>query len=170
MVFFSETYIEERWYAIHTRHHHERQVSSRLKGKEIETFLPLRCLNRRWKDRKKLVDFPLFPGYVFVKIPLLNKKDVVQTPGVVRIVGSRGPEPLPESQIIAVKRFIETEIQFDPYPYLVSGMEIEVIRGPLKHVRGVLVNKKNKYRLIVNLDLINKSVSTEIDAEDVEAV
>ena len=80
------------------------------------------------------------------------------------------PEPIPDSQISAIQRFLEAEIQFDPYPYLIAGMEVEVRRGPLKNVRGVLVRKKNKHRLIINVSLINNSIATEIDAEDVRPV
>ncbi|MBU1864090.1 MAG: UpxY family transcription antiterminator [Candidatus Omnitrophica bacterium] len=170
MVYFDESLNQKKWYAIHTRCHHEKQVSCRLEGKGVETFLPLRCLQRRWKDRKKLVDFPLFPGYVFIRISLLDKRCVIETPSVVRIVGTRRPEPLPEDQIWGVKKFLETEIQFDPYPYLIPGMEVEVRRGPLKNIRGILVTKKNKHRLVINVSLINNSIATEIDAEDVRSV
>ena len=166
----SDLNIGKKWYAVHTKSRHERQVALRLEGKHIETFLPVRALQRKWKDRKKMVEFPLFPGYIFVNVPLTEKKEVLQTVSVVRIVGVTQPEPIPENQIFAIRKFLETQINFDPYPYLVPGMEVEVKRGPLKHVRGVLVSKKNKHRLIVNIDLINNSVATEIDAEDVQPV
>lgn len=158
---------QTKWYALHARCNHEKKIVARLEGLGIETFLPSRKIMRKWRDRKKLVEFPLFPGYVFVKTELLRKKDVLFTPGVVRLVGNTGPEPLPESQIDAIKTFLATEVDFDPYPYLVPGKEVEVKRGPLKGVKGVLEEKKNKFRLIVNIELLNNSVATEIDACDV---
>jgi transcription antitermination factor NusG len=160
----------KHWYALHTKCHHEKKVAMLLEGKNIEIFLPVRRLQRRWKDRKKMVDFPLFPGYLFVNIPLIEKKHVIQTPSVVKIVGTKEPEPLPESQILSVQKFVEEEIQFDPYPYLIPGVEVEVCRGPLRGVRGVLENRKGKHRLIVNIHMINNCIATEIDAEDVKKV
>jgi len=157
----------KHWYAVHTKSHHEKMVELRVKDKGIETFLPVRCLKRKWKDRMKMVDFPLFPGYLFVNISLVDKKKIVQTSGVVKMVGTREPEPIPEQQIEAIRIFIAEEIQFDPYPYLVPGLEVEVMRGPLTGVRGVLAQRKGKYRLVVNVPLLNNSIATEIDAEDV---
>jgi transcription termination/antitermination protein NusG len=165
-----EILYQKKWYALSTKCHHEKQVSLRLEGKGVETFLPVRRLQRRWKDRKTVVDFPLFPGYLFVNIPLIEKRTVVQTPSVVTIVGTRGPVAIPELQITAIKKFLEEKIEFDPYPYLVPGCEVEVMRGPLKNVRGVLVWKKNKHRLVINVALINNSIATEIDAEDVRRI
>lgn len=161
---------EKNWYAIHLKCNHEAKAEKLLLGKGVETFFPTRSVLRRWKDRKKMVDFPLFPGYFFVRIPLIEKKKVLQTPSVVRIVGTPGPTPLPENQIFAIHTFLNEHIEFDPYPYLTPGIAVEVMRGPLKGVCGVLESKKGKHRLVVNIELINNSISTEIDAEDVQAV
>jgi len=113
---------KKHWYALHTKSHHEKKVASLLEGKGVDLFLPVRRLQRKWKDRKKMVDFPLFPGYIFVNIPLTEKKIVIQTPSVVKLVGTKEPEPLPASQIISVQKFVEEEIEFDPYPYLIPGV------------------------------------------------
>ena len=155
---------------MHAKCNHEKKIVARLESIGIETFLPVRTMMRKWKDRKKLIEFPLFPGYVFVHIPLLKKRDVVQTPGVVRIVGNASPEPMPENQILGIKKFIETHVDFDPYPHLFEGMAVEVIRGPLKGVKGILEVKKNMHRLIINVDLLNNAIATEIDACDVQAI
>ncbi len=170
MVCSDESVLQNHWYALYARSRHERQVEERLKGKGIETFFPVRSLQRRWKDRKKIVEFPLFPGYLFVNISMMDRNTILQTPSVVRMIGNGLPEPIPDGQIIAVRKFLEAEIQFDPYPYLVPGMEVEVRRGPLKSVRGVLITKKNKHRLIINVNLINNCIATEIDAEDIQPV
>ena len=159
-----------KWYAVHLKSHHENKVKKLLEGKGIETFLPVRRVTRKWSDRKKEIDFPLFPGYLFVHAPLVNKKLIVQTPSVVKMVGTREPEPMPAGHIESIKRFMEEEIQFDPYPYLIPGIAVEVMRGPLKGVHGVLAEKRGKHRLVVNVDLINNSIATEIDAADVQPV
>lgn len=159
-----------KWYAVHIKCHHERKVATLLEGKGIELFLPTRRVKSQWKDRKKLIDFPLFPGYLFVHIPLLEKKKVIQTPSVVKIVGTREPQPLPDGEIDAVRRFMEVDIQFDPYPYLIPGKPVEVIRGPLKGVIGILAERRGQHRLVINVELINNSLATEIDAMDVQPV
>ena len=160
-------YYEKRWYALRTKSRFEKQVDLRLKGADIESFLPLRTIMRKWKDRRKKVDFPLFPGYTFVRMALLEKRKVLQTAGVVSFVGNKDAEPLLDADIASIRKFIEAEIDYDPYPYLVPGIDVVVRRGPLKDVQGTLVSKKNKHRLILNLNIINNSIATEIDAEDV---
>jgi len=157
---------EKHWYALHTNSRHEKQIHSKLLGIAIESFLPLRKLQRKWKDRKKIVEFPLFPGYLFVNIPLIEKSKVIQTKGVVKIVGN--PTPIPEEQIKAVKTFLALDLNIDPFPEYIPGKEIEVKKGPLKGTRGFLVKKKKTYRLVVNLVLINQAISTEIDIDDVK--
>ena len=91
----------------------------------------------------------------------------MQTPSVVSVVGNNRPESLPDYEIEAIRSFLGAKIEFDPYPYLIEGSEVEVCRGPLRGLRGLLCSKKNKHRLIININLINNSVATEIDAEDV---
>jgi len=170
MVNFEESLTIDKWYVLHTKYHHEKNVALRLEGKGFEPFVPVRSLMRKWKDRKKLIDFPLFPGYVFVQMPLIRKREALRTPGIVRILGQGRPESVDPQQIYAIRTITQAEFEYDPYPYLVPGMGVEVIRGPLKYVRGVLEEKKNKHRLIINLEMINNSVATEIDAEDVRPV
>lgn len=170
MVTFDEQLENPYWYVLHTKCHHEKSAALRLEGKGFEPFVPVRTIVRKWKDRKKKVEFPIFPGYLFIKMPLIKKIEVLQTPGIVRIVGQGRPETVSENQIHAIRTIIQAEFEYDPYPYLVPGIDVEVIRGPLKGVRGVLEEKRSKHRLIINLEMINNCVATEIDAEDVKPV
>jgi transcription antitermination factor NusG len=170
MVQLDEQFLIPKWYVMHTKCNHEKTASLRLEGKGFEAFLPIRSIVRKWKDRKKVIDFPVFPGYLFVKMPLIKKIEALQTPGILRLVGQNRPEEVEERQIQALKTIIQDAFEYDPYPYLVSGVTVEVIRGPLKNIRGVLECKKNKHRLIINLEMINNSVATEIDAEDVRPI
>jgi transcription antitermination factor NusG len=157
------------WYALHTRSRHEKLVHELLSKKDIETFLPLRKIKRRWSDRIKEIAEPLFKGYIFIHAPLAKRLDILQTKGVVRYVGFGGvPAAVPETQLEAVRRFIEQDIAVDPFPYLKEGERVVVRSGPLQGVQGLLVCKKNKYRLVISLDLINQSASVEIDSALVE--
>jgi transcription antitermination factor NusG len=160
------------WYAVYTKSRHEKTAAELLWQKDIECFLPLREVLSRWKDRRKMVQFPLFPGYLFVHVPMNERRlDILKVPSVVRIVGSNnGPEPIPDEQIQSLKHFVFAEIPLNPYPYLNEGDEVRIIRGALKGLRGILVEKKSMFRFVLSVDLIQQSVACEIDAEDCEKI
>ena len=161
---------KERWYAVYARSRHEKVVQEELRQKGIETFLPLREVVSQWKDRKKRVQIPLFQGYVFVRVPIHKRRlDIVKAPGVVRIIGfNNKPEPIPDEEVEAVRAFLNTKIRFDPHPYLNVGRRVEIRRGALRGLQGILVKKKNKFKFILSVHLIQQSVALEIHASDVE--
>ncbi len=163
---------ETRWYAIYTKSRHEKVVAEELWQRQIECFLPLQQRYSKWKDRTKLIQFPLFPGYLFVHVPIRERRlDILKVPSVVRIVGfNQVPEPIPDAQIRAVKNLVFNEMEYDPYPYLSSGDRVRIVRGPLRGVEGILLEKKNRYTFVLSIDLIQQSVACEIDAADVEKV
>lgn len=139
-----------------------------MESRRVEVFLPLREVLSRWKDRRKLVRLPLFPGYVFVRTALARKHEIVSVPGSVRLVGFAGaPAPIPEEQVESVRRLCETGLACDPYPYLREGRRVEVVRGPLVGCTGVIVRKKGKFRLVLSVDVLRQSVAVEIDTADV---
>jgi transcription elongation factor/antiterminator RfaH len=155
-----------RWYALYTRPRHEKAVAEQLIKREMEAFLPVREVLSRWKDRRKLVQLPLFPGYVFVRASLTHKRRVVSTDGVVRMVSFQGtPAPIPDEEIEAVREICLTKLPCDPYPYLTEGRWVRVVRGPLDGLTGILVRKKSKHRLVVSIDILQQSVAVEIDAD-----
>ncbi len=160
---------ELRWYALTTRSRHEKVVAEQLWQKEIECFLPLREVLSRWKDRRKKVQFPLFPGYLFVHVPIQERRlDILKVPSVVRIIGFEGePVAVPEGQLQAVKRLVFSTLPYDPYPYIVEGDRVEIVRGPLKGLPGILLEKKGAYRFILSIDLIRQAVACEVDACDI---
>ena len=161
------------WFALHTRSRFEKKLLSELSDRNIEVFLPMREVLSRWKDRRKKVWFPLFPGYIFINhihTPE-NKYRVLKVPGAVRFVGFDGKAvPVPDDQIESVRRFLENSIAVDPYPYLHVGTRVEVIAGPLRGIQGILVEKRGKFRFVIQVDLIRQAVSVEIDASDVKPV
>jgi transcription elongation factor/antiterminator RfaH len=157
---------EERWYVLYTRPRHEKAVAEQLARRQVESFLPLREVLSRWKDRRKLVQLPLFPSYVFVRTTLMRKREVVSADGVVCMVNFHGTAaPIPDEQIEAVREICLTKLPCDPYPYLTEGRWVRVIRGPLGGLTGILVKKKGTHRLVISVDILQKSVSVEIDAD-----
>jgi transcription antitermination factor NusG len=162
---------EKNWYAVYTIVRHEKAVNSALLEKDIDTFLPLREVISQWKDRKKKVLLPLFPGYLFINSNLEDRLTILNTPGIVRILGVTGsPIPIPDEQVEAIKKLIESRLPYDPYPYYNEGKMVMVVNGPLQGVVGRILQKRTSNKLILSVDLIKRSVSVEVQAEDVELV
>ena len=157
------------WFAIWTRSRHEQVVREQLQQKHIDVFLPTIAKWSRWKDRKKKIDWPLFPGYCFARFDARNRLPILKCTGVVSIVSVDGePAAIPEHQIEGIKLLIESDLAFDPCPMLKEGMMVEVVHGPLRSVIGRLVRKNDKARLVLSVDLIGQGVSVEVDAADVK--
>jgi transcription termination/antitermination protein NusG len=157
------------WYAIWTRSRHEQVVRDQLERKGYEAFLPTISKWSRWKDRKKRVDWPLFPGYCFARFDPLERLPILKCTGVVNIVSFDGDiVAIPEFEIEGVRRLIQSDLQFDPCPLIREGTIVDVVSGPLKGVVGRLVRKGAHARLILAVDLIGKAVSVEVDAADVK--
>ena len=158
------------WYAIWTRSRHEKLVREQLEQKHLEVFLPTITKWSRWKDRKKQIEWPLFPGYCFVRFDGSDRLPILKCEGVVTIVGTDGyPSPIPAAEIDGIRRLIESELAFDPCPLIKEGMMVEVKTGPLKGVVGRLIRKGTRARLMLSVDLIGQAVSVEVDAADVKA-
>jgi transcription termination/antitermination protein NusG len=165
--------VKPEWYALYTRSRFEKKMLSELTDRSIEVFLPMREILSRWKDRKKRIWIPLFPGYIFVNHADTpeNRFRILNIPGAVRFVGLEGhANPIPEEQIQDVRRFLESSIAIDSYPYMPVGTRVEVIAGPLKGIQGILVEKRGRFRFVIQVDLIRQAVSVEIDASDVRPV
>jgi transcription antitermination factor NusG len=158
------------WYAVWTRSRHEKVVHEQLARKEIDTFLPTITRWSRWKDRKKQIAWPLFPGYVFARFDADAMLPILKCTGVVSVVSFEGkPAPIPDFEVDGIKRLIESELRFDPCPLIREGMMVEVIHGPLKGVIGRLVRKGSHARLVLSVDLIGRGVMVTVDAADVRA-
>jgi transcription antitermination factor NusG len=158
------------WYAIWTRSRHEQVVRDQLQRKGLEAFLPTITRWSRWKDRKKQIDWPLFPGYCFARFESRDRLPVLKCSGVVSIVSFDGDiVAIPEHEIESIRTLVESDLQFDPCPLIREGMMVEVTHGPLKGVVGRLVRKGAHARLVLSVDLIGQAVSVEVDAADVRA-
>ena len=159
------------WWALYTRHQHEKTVADMLTMKGFEIFLPLYDSVRRWKDRKKVLSLPLFPGYVFLRGGLQRRLQVISTPGVFSILtNGEGFAVIPEEEIEGIRRTVGGKLRVEPHPFLKCGDRVRVIRGTLQGVEGILVRRKNICRLVLSVDMLAQSVGVEIDASDVEPV
>jgi transcription antitermination factor NusG len=159
------------WWAVYTRHQHEKVVAEMFELKGLEVFLPLYESLRRWKDRKKILEMPLFPCYVFVRGSFNRRLQVLTTPGVHMIL-SHGEHAavIPEEEIEAIRRSVEGSYRVEPHPFLKCGERVRVTRGSLEGVEGILIRKKSLYRLVLSVNMLAQSVAVEIDASDVEPV
>jgi len=162
---------DSSWWALYTRHQHEKTVADMLSAKGFEVFLPLYESMRRWKDRKKMLSLPLFPCYVFVRGGLNRRLQVVTTPGVHMILfHGESVAMIPEEEIQVIRKTIEGAYRVEPHPFLKVGERVRVIRGTLEGVEGVLIRKKNTCRLVLSVAMVAQSVAVEIDSSDVEPV
>jgi transcription antitermination factor NusG len=157
-----------RWYALRTKSRHEKLVRDQLDKQGIEPLLPTVKRLSQWKDRKKEIEVPLFSGYCFVRFGQDARLPVQKVSGVVEIVG-RGsrPEPIPDEEIEALRTLMCSVLPYDPHPYLHEGMAVEVVRGPLQGVQGMLLRKEKRHRLVLGIRLIQQAAAVEIDVNDV---
>jgi transcription antitermination factor NusG len=161
----------ERWFAIWTRSRHEQVVRTQLDDKQIPAFLPTLTKWSRWKDRRKQVEVPLFPGYVFARFDAADRLSVLKCTGVVSIVSVNGaPAPVPDGEIEAVRTLVTSTLPYDPCPTIKTGTMVEVVHGPLKGVTGRLTRKGSQARLVLAVNLIGQGVSVQVDAADVRAL
>ena len=164
-----DSYRAPNWYAVYTRANHEKSVAEQLRSRAIDHFLPVYDCVRRWKDRRVTLQRPLFPGYVFVRFALRDRLQILQLGGVARLVGFDGaPAVLPETEIEALKRGSAAGIGMDPHPFLTVGRKVRIRTGPFAGVTGFLLKRKGRYRLVISVELIQRSVALDAAAADVE--
>jgi transcription antitermination factor NusG len=160
-----------QWYAVYTTPRHEKHVAQLLAERDIETCLPLYRTVRQWKKSCPiLLELPLFPCYLFVRVRRSARGSVLSMPGVLSIVGSpKEPWPLPHFEIEALRIGAQMG-KIQPHPYLKVGERVRVATGSMAGVEGILVRKKNQFRFVLTLDAIMRSVAVEVDANDLEPV
>jgi transcription antitermination factor NusG len=159
------------WYAVRTRSRHERVVERQLLGKGVDVFYPVTTQIHRWSDRNKRVECPLFAGYAFVRIAesVEERIRVLQTPGVVELVGKQGQGiPIPCEQIDAVRALIAGNVPFTKHPYLKIGQRVRVRGGSLDGVEGILLAQNGHRQLIISVEPIQRSISISVEGYEVE--
>jgi transcription antitermination factor NusG len=156
------------WFAVQVRGRHEARVADHLQGKGYEWFLPLYKCRKRWSDRVKVVDCPLFPGYLFCRLDPQNRLPILMTPGVIRLVGQNGwPTPVDEAEISAIQAAVRSGLPNEPWPFLSVGDRIRIESGPLCELEGIVVKHKGRNRLVLSVTLLQRSVAVEIDSANV---
>ena len=159
----------ERWYAVSVRPRYEKLATRHLEHQGVNCFLPVYRSVRRWKDRRKELDMALFPGYVFVNLNARDRLGVLQAPGVLRFVTFQGqPAAVPDCEIRALESSMFAGVRPQPHPYLSKGRKVRVKSGPLVDAEGIMIRRKEGFRLVLSIELIMRSVILEVDEADVE--
>jgi transcription antitermination factor NusG len=153
------------WFALQVRSRHESCVADYLNGQGYEWFLPLYKCRKRWSDRIKEVESPLFPGYLFCRFNQHDRLPILKTPGVIQIVGfNRIPAVVEESEINALQTLMAAGVPNHPCPFLELGDKVRIESGPLRGLEGLLMDFKGHYRLVLSVTLLQRSVAVEIDS------
>jgi transcription antitermination factor NusG len=166
-----ENLTDEHWFAIHTYARHEKVVAQEVRELGMSSFLPLVKQVRQWSDRRKVVEFPIFGCYVFVKLSPTHEQrlKVLRINGVLRFVGIHGAGiPIPEEQIDAIRVLIEEQLPVCSHPFLKLGQRVRIRSGALSGVEGILISRNGERTLVVSVDAIQRSLSVQISGYDVE--
>lgn len=159
------------WHALYTRHQHEKVTARALAHKGFDVFLPLYNASHRWKDRTKKLSLPLFPCYLFFRGGLDRRVDILSTPGVHCLVRSgEGIAMIPDGEMDAVRQVVEGCFPAEPYPFLQKGDRVRIKHGALTGLEGILVRQKDRFRLVLSVELLHRSIAVEIDAAAVGIV
>ena len=159
------------WFAVYTTCRHEKRVARHFEQRRIEHFLPLYKAQHRWKDGTHAVlDLPLFPGYVFVKINSCERVSVLEVPGVVSIIGTPShPAALPDFEVEALRAGLDP-MRVEPHPLVTIGQRVRIKTGALAGIEGIVVRRKGSLRVVLTLDLLMQSIAIEVDGDGVELV
>jgi len=159
------------WFALQVRPRHEKNVAAHLMARGYTHFLPLYRTRRRWSDRVKILDLPLFTGYVFSRFDPQNRLPILTVPGVVGVVGfGRGPEPVDPSELAVIQRITMNGAPAEPWPYLNVGQRVRVERGPLAGIEGILIQLRSRSRIVVSVSLLQRSVAAEIGRDCISPI
>jgi len=157
------------WYAAYTNAHHEKRVAEQLAARAVEYFLPLYSSRRRWQDRHVHLQLPLFPGYVFVRISLGQRMRVLQVPSVAHLVSIKGqPVPIPDEEMERIRSGLSASLCAKPHPFLTVGRRVRIVRGPLEGLEGILIRQKGLTRVVVSLEMIQRSIIVDLETDSVE--
>jgi transcription antitermination factor NusG len=159
------------WYAVHVKTNFEKVAATILQGKNLDVYLPTYKRPRRWSDRIKDVECPLFPSYVFCRFDANDRLPVLTTTGVLSVVGAgRTPASISDEELTAVRMIVQSGLVASPWPFLRVGQNVVIRKGPLAGIEGILLGQRNNYRIVVSISLLQRSIAAEIDADLVSAV
>ena len=152
------------WFALQTRSRWEGTAAGLLRAKGLETLLPTYSTRRKWSDRSKLVESPLFPGYVFCHFDVHNRLPVLITPGVISVVGrGKTPVAIDDLEILSIQAAIQSGVPVEPWPYVEIGERVRIQKDALEGMEGILTSFKGSHRVVISVTLLRRSVALEID-------
>jgi transcription antitermination factor NusG len=152
------------WFALQIRSRYENIVTAHLSGKGYEWFLPLYNRRRRWSDRFRETEQPLFPGYVFCRLNPLNRLPILMTPGVFLVVGiGRTPVPIEESEMEAIQTAVKSGLPTQPWPFVRIGQRVRIEHGPLCGLDGILLDLRGHHRLVLSVTLLQRSIAVQVE-------
>lgn len=155
---------EHPWFALQVRTKHEAGVAEFLRGRGYNPFLPVYRSRKVWSDRIKVVDAPLFPGYMFCRVNMEDRMPILTAPGVIRIVGyNRVPVPVEDTEIQSLQTLATSDLPHQPCPFLRLGEQFQIESGPLQGLKGILIEVRGTHRLVLSVTLLQRSVAVEID-------
>lgn len=159
------------WFAVQTRHHHEKRIAARLQLAEMETFLPVHRAVHRWNNGVLAhVELPLFPCYLFARISFAQRVRLLKEPGIISLAASNlTPTPLPDEEISHL-RLVAESVKAQPHPYLAVGQRVKIVAGPLTGVEGILLRKKHELRVVVSIEVIMRSITVEVSEFEIEPI
>ena len=158
--------MSDPWFALQVKSRYEHMVATHLGGRGYERFLPLYKCRRRWSDRFKEIEQPLFPGYVFCRLDLSNRLPVLMTPGVTLIVGAgKVPVPIDEAEMIAIQAAVSSGLRSEPWPFLQIGQRVKMNYGPLCGLEGILVDVRGRHHLMLSVTLLQRSIAVQVDRD-----
>jgi transcription antitermination factor NusG len=159
------------WFALTAKPRHEKVVAENLRVQGLESFLPLYRTRRQWTDRVQSVDLPLFPGYVFCRFAYASRLGVLNTPGVISMVGFSGtPATVTDDEILRIRAIQTSGLPSQPWPFVQVGQRARIERGALAGLEGVLIREKDALRVVVSVELLQRAVAVEIERGLIRAV
>lgn len=176
MILFSEKGktsegVKAQWYALQVWSRKENYVSAHLQGLGYECFLPTYRSRRKWSDRTKELEQPLFPGYLFCRFDVSNRRPLVMAPGVIQVVGNgKTPIPVAGPEMERIQMAVASEAPREPWPYVEVGERVRVAYGSLRGLEGILINIKGSHRVVLSISLLQRSVAVEVDQAWITAV
>ena len=158
------------WFALTVKPQHEKSVAEHLNGRNVEGYAPTYSVKRHWSDRVKLIDTPLFPGYVFCRFHFDDRRKVLSLPGITSVVGFGGkPCPVADEEIDAVRVMVKSGYPIQPWEYLAAGQRVRIEHGKLAGLEGILVRDKAVDRVVINVEMLGRAAAVEIDRESLVA-
>jgi transcription antitermination factor NusG len=152
------------WFALQVRSRYENIVTTHLSGMGYESFLPLYMCRRRWSDRFKEIECPLFPGYIFCRLNSLDRLPILMTPGVSLIVGvGKTPEAIDEAEIAAIQSAVKSGLPTQPWPFVQIGQRVRIEHGSLRGLEGVLLDFRGHHRLVLSVTLLQRSIAVQVE-------